>query len=347
MASSFSWSKTLIAIVKIAISVAILTWLFNEAQKDNQFAEIAGREKNWAWLITAFFLCLLAHFISFVRWRMLVNALDIPFSTLDAIRIGLIGVFFQLFAFGLVGGDGLRIFYASRHAKKKLPEVVSSVFVDRAIGMLTMFSMGSIGFLFVELQMGSAENPEKLKTIRYLCTLLALATSIGWAVVVIFLVKPSILVSGPIDKLKQAPRIGGIIEQFAEVVLLYRKRVSVLWAAVAWSVGINVCFIVCIYLIAVGLNVTHPPFAQHFVIAPISTSANAIPLPGGLGGMEFVLSYFYDAVSTEATKTEHGISVAFTFRTTLLLIAALGAIAWFFNRKQIREIVDSDEFRTS
>ena len=341
--SPIPWKKTLIAIVKIAVSVAILAWLFNKAQQDNQFTEIASREKNWLWLATALTLVLLGHMISFVRWRMLVNALDIPFNTFDAIRIGLVGVFFALFAFGLVGGDSLRIYYATRDAKQKLAEVVCSVFTDRAIGMLVMFSIATVGFLFVDINVEGAEHPEKLTTIRYLCMLISLATAIGWAVVVAFLFSPSILSAGPIDKLKNLPGVGNIIKQFSEVILLYRKRVHVLWAAVAWSVAVNLCFIGAIYLIAVGLNVTHPPLVQHFVIAPISTAANAIPFPGGLGGMEFVLSYFYDAVSSVTSQTEHGIAVAFAFRIALLLIAAFGAIAWFANRKVIRDIVDSSE----
>ena len=56
-----------------------------------------------------------------------------------------------------------------------------------------------------------------------------------------------------------------------------------------------------------------------------------------------MLSYFYEAVSSESTKTEHGIVVAFAFRIALWLIASVGAIAWFVNRKQIRRIVDSAE----
>ncbi len=331
--------KLAFPIIKIAISVFILSWLFYQASNDNQFAEVAQRPKNWTWLIVAFQFVFLAHFVSFVRWRMLVRALDVSFSTLDAVRIGLIGVFFGLFAFGLIGGDSLRVYYAARDSKKKLPEIVCSVFLDRAIGMLTMFTFATIGFLFVDLSLDNAKNPEQMKIIRYACTMISVVTVTGWTCAVVFLLSPRILASKLISVLMRLPRVGSIFKQLIESVLLYRKRIDCLVAAFCWSAIVNVCFIGGVFLTAVGINVERPPFNQHFIIAPFSMTANAIPLPGGIGGMEFVLSYFYDAMSISTSETEFGIVVAFTFRIFLLLIAAFGAIAWFFSRKQIEEVL--------
>ena len=69
-------------------------------------------------------------------------------------------------------------------------------------------------------------------------------------------------------------------------------------------------------------------------------TANAVPLPGGLGGMEVVLSYLYEAMSDSNQEGQFGVSVAFSFRIMLLSLAALGAIAWFMSRKQIKTLVD-------
>ena len=338
-----SAKKTFFAVLKVAISVTILSWLFYDAAQENQFSEIANREKNWAWLTTALLLCLLAHFISFVRWRMLVQAIDIPFSTVDAIRIGLIGVFFGLFTLGVVGGDSLRIYYASRHAKDKLAQVICSVFADRAIGMLTMFSIATVGFVVLNIDFDNPENPQKLKTLKYACLLISIATAIGWGTVLGFVFAPKLLSTSISRGLSWVPKVDELAKQLASVVLLYRSRMGVLFASVLWSIAVNICFIGSVYLIAVGLNIVHPPLAKHCVIAPISMASNAIPLPGGLGGMEFVLSFFYDAMSTQNAKLEYGIVVALVFRFMLITMASIGAVAWFANRKQIQAVVEEHE----
>lgn len=345
MSPSRSWKKIAFAVIKVAASALILTFLFKQALQENQFAEMASRQKNWYWLFAALLLAFLAHFVSFVRWRSLVQALEIPFTTLDATRIGLVGVFFGLFAFGLVGGDTLRIYYAARDKKKKVPEVICSVFLDRAIGMLVMFSFASVGFLFVDLNIDNAQHPNQLKTIRYVCSIIAICTAIGWVSVFVFLLTPRLSSYRLIQWILGLPKIGHVLRQLIEALMLYRQRIDCLISCVGWSAVVNVCFVASIYMTAVGINVPHPPFEQHFVIAPISTASNAIPLPGGIGGMEFVLSYFYSAVSSNSEKINFGISVAIAFRFMLLLIAASGAIAWFFSRKQIKRVVESQEFQ--
>ena len=90
----------------------------------------------------------------------------------------------------------------------------------------------------------------------------------------------------------------------------------------------HLCFLGTIYLIAAGLSVQHPSLSEHFLIGPISMAGNALPLPGGLGGMELMLSFFFQLVlSNDANETDHGIVVAFTFRMMLLMLAVIGAIA--------------------
>jgi uncharacterized protein (TIRG00374 family) len=336
---SGSWKKFVLIAIKIGVSAGILTWLFVRAYEENQFAEIAARPKKWEWLTLAFLLCLTAHVIGFYRWKILVRAIDIPFTNYDAVRIGFIGLFFGLFAFGVVGGDTLRIYYASRHARNRLAEVMCSVFADRAIGMLTLFSIATIGFVFIGVDLEGASNPEKAELVQFMMTLITFGTIVGWIIVVGFLFSPPFADSRFVTGLKQLPRVGGFIRQLADAVLLYRRRLPTLLFCVGLSVVIHLCFVVTIYLTAVGIDVTHPPLSQHLLIGPISMAANALPLPGGLGGMELMLSFFYDAMSTESSETSHGIVVAFTFRLMLLMLAVFGAVAWLINRKQIRTVV--------
>ena len=70
----------------------------------------------------------------------------------DAIRIGFIGSFFGLFAFGIIGSDTLRAFYVTRQAKDRMPEAICSVVADRIVGLITMFSFASVAFLLLDFE---------------------------------------------------------------------------------------------------------------------------------------------------------------------------------------------------
>ncbi|MEM9411450.1 MAG: lysylphosphatidylglycerol synthase transmembrane domain-containing protein [Planctomycetota bacterium] len=335
------------AFFKIAISVAILSWLFNKAIQGNQFELIAGREKNWLWIFIAFAFCVAAHLFSFVRWRFLVRALDIPFSVLDAIRIGMVGIFFGLFMFGIVGGDSIRMYYAARNAKHKLAQVVCSVFADRIIGMLSMFTFATIGFWFVDLETTDVADPEMLAGIQFLCQLVMLMTTIGWLAVIACLVTPLHWTTKVFTWLKKVPKVGEQFAKIEDVFQLYRSRLGAIAICFVLSGLVNLCFIVSIYFVAAGLNVPHPSLAQHVVVAPISMTANAVPLPGGIGGMEVVLSYLYEGMTGANKEGQFGISVAFLFRFMLLSLAAMGAFAWFVARKQMKALVSDERNSTA
>ena len=66
--------------------------------------------------------------------------------------------------------------------------------------------------------------------------------------------------------------------------------------------------------------------------------SNAMPLPGGIGGMELALDFLYQAFGCD-----NGVVVAFTFRFALLTVSAIGAIVWFFNRSNVENLIRTTE----
>lgn len=342
MSTTSSRRKYWLAAIKIGLSAAILAYLYYRARQEDQFAELATSPKLWHWLVASFVLCVVAHLISYVRWGMLVRALGIDFPAADATRIGLIGLFFGLFAFGVVGGDSLRIYYAARQAKNRLADVFCSVFLDRAVGMLTMFTFATIGYVWIGVEIIEGAEPTRMRNVQFVCQLIAAATLIGWVVIGIFFLTPGLPNSPLVNRLRTIPRIGGILGQLSDSALLYREKTSVVLTSIGLSILVNLGFVGAIFLLACGISVQHPPLSKHFMIAPISMAANAIPLPGGIGGMESMLSYFYAAFSVK-NEFGPGVVVAFAFRFMLLILAAFGAIAWFVSREQVKSLATAQE----
>ena len=331
-----SASSLLITVAKFAVSIAILAWLFNSARSNAEFENLFEREKQWGWVGLGFLAALAAHVIGFVRWRVMVRALGLPFTLMDAIRIGFIGVLFNMVAFGVVGGDTLRAFYVTRELKDRTPEAIASVIADRIIGLLTMFSIASAMFLLVDISSISSGNPDDLSVLSHICKFVFVCTVLGFAGIATVICAPWLTKTKWFGALRKLPVVGGVVEKLTDIVIVYRGRPGAVAFSFLLSIGVNICFVVSIYSLAVGLTENHPTLVNHFVIEPIAMVSNAVPLPGGIGGMEWAMSFLYKAFGSTS-----GVIVAFGFRIALLLVTVIGAGFWFMNKSKVTEIMDT------
>ncbi|MDB2686212.1 flippase-like domain-containing protein, partial [Mariniblastus sp.] len=277
--------------------------------------------------------CLAANLISFYRWQLLVQALDVPFKLVDAVRIGFIGAFFGLVAFGVVAGDSLRAFYATRHVKNRTPEAITSVLVDRLIGLMTMFTIATIAFLLFDPAALGEQHAQEIRVLELIGWFVVGCTACGYVGMTVLFFTPQLSKTKLFKRIIGLPKVGPIIEKLSGAISLYRDRLPTIGVAFLLSVGVNLCFVTAIYSLAIGLTENNPSFADHFVIEPIAMVSNAVPLPGGIGGMEFAMQYLYIAFGSS-----NGVVAGFAMRFSLLLVHAIGGFLWFQNREQVADI---------
>lgn len=72
-----------------------------------------------------------------VRWWVLLLGLEIRISLLVAIRLHMLGLFYNNLLPSSIGGDLLRAYYVARHTDRPMA-AATSVFVDRLVGVGTM-----------------------------------------------------------------------------------------------------------------------------------------------------------------------------------------------------------------
>src|SRR5262245_10163045 len=65
--------------------------------------------------------------MQYYRWFLLVRALDLPFALRDAIRLGLVGTFYNTFLPGSVGGDFVKAFFIAKGHPTRRPAAVATV----------------------------------------------------------------------------------------------------------------------------------------------------------------------------------------------------------------------------
>jgi uncharacterized membrane protein YbhN (UPF0104 family) len=329
-------------VLKLLISAGLLGFLAFRAVREEQFQGIfAGR--NYAWFAAAVGVGLLATLVTFFRWYLLARGLGLAMRLGETIRVSFIAVFIGLFAFGTLGTDSARAFTAARNSPGKRVEAVASVFVDRLLGLVTMFLLAAGGYYLQSADRWQQLSSPEAKGIQYVVQVsgwAAAAMLVGGAVA---LASPRILQWSIFDRLRTWPIVGQVLARVIEIVQLYRRQPGVLLIGLLLSVGSTLLFAFSIYLLAVFYGGSHPTLADHSIIAPISLVANAVPLPGGLGGMETMLDFLYRAFTSSQGDPPKGIVVAFAFRFIFLLMAGIGAIAWFAIGKQARESLKSGE----
>ena len=321
-------SKTVITILKYGASIGILTWLIYSRKE--QFSAFLEQEKNLWWMAAALLTMNLAFAVSYMRLRLLANAIRLDLSITEAVKLGYIGAFFSLVAFGVVGGDSLRAYYVARSKKDRVPEAILSVFLDRAIGLMVMFGFAGLAWQLSQyLSDGSIGDSKELLAIGSVCNTVGVLSLIGAAILTSFLLFPGIRKAAPFRVMTRIPKIGELIDRGMEAAALYSQNRITIFGAIGCSIVTNCLFATTIWLVAQSVSELAPSYAQHMVMAPIAMLANSIPLPGGVGGMEVALAAMY-----ESYKASGGVIVAICYRLCILFLSLIGWIIWIAGGSQ-------------
>jgi uncharacterized membrane protein YbhN (UPF0104 family) len=127
-------------VLRAALSATALyiVWL----QIDLQEFYTLLRTANPLWLIGAVFLYTLSKVLSSLRLTRYFTGNKIFVSERDNLRLYFVGMFYNLFLPGGIGGDGYKIWYLQRARGTSVARAFQSVFFDRISGMFALFALG-------------------------------------------------------------------------------------------------------------------------------------------------------------------------------------------------------------
>ena len=311
-------SKTtrIFAFIKIVILVAIVVWLISTFPKKNWDA-LVQQDKNWFLLGQAFLIILVAHLLSFWRWKILVRSLGVPFSIGEAIRLGFLGTLLNMVSVGSVGGDVFKAIEAARRAEKKRAEVVASVLVDRALGLLGLVIVAGIG-----LSIATSLS----QTMRWIWVGAILLSVIGLAVLF------SIALFGhrvPILWINRIPVAGHILHRVAHACIVFQGRSKLVVELLGLSVLVHCSFTLACVLISNSLYAETPTIAEHFMTIPPAMAAATLPLtPGGVGVQEMAIDNLFRELPNLPIAYS-GLIVASVLRGLIICVALIGAVYYF------------------
>jgi len=327
--------RYLFGFLKIAIPLGIIVWLLTNVEPA-QLQALRDRPKNWILLATAFGLSFLAICITFLRWYLLVRAINLPFRLRDAFRLGFLGYLLNFVSVGAVGGDLFKAFFIAREQPGRRAEAVATVVVDRMIGLYALLLVTSAAIFFADI-------PNPTPALTTICTMTYCATALG-GIGVMMLMIPGFTRGSLSTWLSRLPRIGGLIEQLITSVRIYRDKRLVMSAILGMSMGVHSLFATALYLIATALFDTSPSLPDHLIIVPLSMVAGALPFtPAGLGTFEYAMGELYSYVPAAGPGDAVGLLVAMAFRIVTIVIAAIGVVVYWACRHEVREVMHEAE----
>ena len=256
---------------------------------------VQGQPIHAGFLVAALLIFTAAAALTLCRWYLLVRALDLPLRLRDAFRFGLIGIFFNTFLPGAVGGDIIKAAALARGQSRRTA-AVATVVMDRLIALWALVwfvaILGSI-FWLSGLLVGPAAA---VSSYIVSAALVIVGASAGLWLLLGFL--PDHRAERFAGRLTRLPVVGRTAAEFWRSIWIYRRRQkSVAIVMVISWVG-HVGFVLTFYCCARALWSPElgplPTLLQHFLLVPIGMVMQAlVPTPGGAGGGEWGFAALY------------------------------------------------------
>src|SRR4051812_33560982 len=235
-----------ILLVQLAVTGVGLWYVFHDQQKRAHIAD-ALRQIDRTWIILGWLSYSAVEVIASVRWQMLLRIQGITLTWLRAFAIVMIGLFFNMFLPGLVGGDAVRLYLVFKCAPRQKTRATLSVAMDRILGMLSILFLAglSVAVRFRWLSRSAA-------TLHIVYLVLALL-AVGSVCVVLFF--GAVHFGLPRKLSKRTPFRPAIIES-GKALQLYGTHLGLMSIAFAITVVAHIAYYLSFYCAAESLHAT-------------------------------------------------------------------------------------------
>ncbi|MDA3886167.1 MAG: lysylphosphatidylglycerol synthase transmembrane domain-containing protein [Candidatus Delongbacteria bacterium] len=300
-------------ILKAIIALILIGFLFGYLVDFGKFIETL-RSIKISYLLIGIFFLISSVFISAFRWKYLLSIRNAKMNYFTAVKEYLIGMFFNNFLPSSVGGDVSRMIGATKATGKK-EIAVSSVIVERIIGLVALLILGVVGIIYLDILQD---------TLFLYLALTLLAFVIGMFLI---LINQTTNLKFTLFLEKIFKKKFTFLADFRDYSNLSYKLFYVLLISFVFRIveGLFVYFIV----LSIGIELSYLHAIVFFATIGI---IKMIPIaPNGLGLSAVSWVYLLEFMSISA---EMSASLDFLIITTSLLVSSSGGILWMLNGKK-------------
>ena len=319
-------SKHISHLIRVVVAVGALYFAFKGESVRNIVRDFGSL--NILIFIVAIFFNIAGNLIFVLRWLILLRAQGVYISYWPALKLHMLGLFYNNCLPGSVGGDALRAWYVTMHTEKKI-EAAMSVFVDRAIGLTCTIAMVFLTYWLMpkggkdtQFTLGADFSIASL-SLKLLLSVLAIAVLAAIVIAVMYFsrkLRPILLKYAFVFSIRWKIWSGRVIQ----AILLYCSKPFTLLLAVVLTFICQALPIYGLYLVGDNLGI-QANIRYYFMFFPLSWIIGIIPISvGGAGVMELGLKGLFGKVAQ--VTTEQGLGLAIAQRLIWLLTSIPGVI---------------------
>ncbi len=138
--------KSLTLLLKIALSIGAFSYVLMKIDLHQLLLKLKEID-IWLFMV-ALIAFNISKIISSIRLNQFFKAISLNLTELEALRLYYIGMFYNLFLPGGIGGDGYKIYLLNRHRDIKTKALLGATLLDRISGLSFLLFFGAILFLF-------------------------------------------------------------------------------------------------------------------------------------------------------------------------------------------------------
>lgn len=287
--------------LKLIISLALFGSIFAFGKIDLSESIQAAVSANKGYLGTACVLFLASIFVMAHRWQLLANAVGLKKPFLKMVQLCYVGLFFNLFLPSTVGGDVSRCYYLTKGTNKYL-HALTSVLVDRAMGLAVLLLFATLGLLFGP---GGQDLSLQMK-------LPIFALTFGMYFVIPFMPQLSSRILGENNWITRK-----LNHSSAKV---YWQDRGLTLMTLFLSVVSQILMVACHIAVGLALGLNDIPLWYYFVFYPsVAVLGFVTPSVNGIGVREWAYTYFLAIMGVDN-------SLALTYALIWLGLTTMGSV---------------------
>ncbi|MBN2825092.1 MAG: flippase-like domain-containing protein [Campylobacterales bacterium] len=132
--------------LKIALSTLLIGFVFS--QIDTKQFQATLLKADFFWLVAAFIAFNLSKIVSSIRLNCYFKDLGIHLKEIANLKLYYLGMFYNLFLPGGIGGDGYKVYLLHKHYHTKIKHLISATLLDRISGVVALGFLAALLFLW-------------------------------------------------------------------------------------------------------------------------------------------------------------------------------------------------------
>jgi len=323
----------IISFLKLALAASIVYYMI--ATGTLNLHDIAQLTQKKLLIFKVIVMILAGYSLLTIRWYMLLTCQGVAASFSAVTRITCIGLFFNSFMLGSVGGDLIKAFYIAKENTGYRTRAIMSILVDRIIGLETLLIVAFMTLLF------------NYKFIITIPPLRALLPAIGVCIVSSFVaaaavfskrIKNFFIVIGLNTILAFLPKKDVLINSY-NALHSYSSKKEKLFQALLISLLTNMIMLYVFYMIGREIGETVIPFLGYCSIVPAGVITLSIPIaPAGIGIGQ---AAFYNLFKWYGAQSgTFGATIITVFQLIQLMVNVSFVFVYLSNKRAIGRAVN-------